>query len=54
MYDLVYETTTCTLSGRVYACADAKNDDLIKLAAEAWGIEEYDMCDWTITKIESF
>ena len=51
MYNLVYKTSTRTLHGHVHAPDTIKHEDLIKITAEAWGIKEYDLCDWTITRL---
>lgn len=51
MYNLVYKTPTCTLHGYVQAPDTIKHDDLIRITAEAWGVKEYDLCDWTITRL---
>ena len=51
MYNLVYKTSTCTLHGHVQAPDTIKYDDLIRITAEAWGVKEYDLCDWTITRL---
>lgn len=51
MFNLVYKTSTCTLHGNVCVPDSMPKELVIKVTAEAWGVKEYDLCDWTIEKI---